>query len=67
MPKVIIDVADDKMNLLLEVTELLEIEKTLVTLVTKIEFTPIKIIVYGLCGSILTGVIGALLTKILIK
>ena len=47
--------------------KLVDIEKTLGTLVTKIEFTPVKILVYGLCGSVLTGVIGAIMTKVLTK
>jgi hypothetical protein len=42
--------------------------KTLVaTLVTRVEFTPVKLIVYGLVGSILAGVVGALLSLVLIK
>lgn len=37
------------------------------TLVTRPEFTPVKLIVYGLVGSLLAGVVGALLSKILTK
>ncbi len=37
------------------------------TLVTRPEFMPIKLIVYGLVGSILAGVVGALLSTILTK
>ena len=36
-------------------------------LVSKAEFAPVKLIVYGLCASVLTGVIGALLSRVLIK
>ena len=37
------------------------------TLVSKLEFTPVKLLVYGMTGIILAGVIGALLTSIIIK
>lgn len=37
------------------------------TLVTRPEFTPVKLIVYGMVGSILAGVVGAILSKILIQ
>lgn len=36
-------------------------------LVTRHEFNPVKLIVYGLCACILTGVVAALLSRILIK
>ena len=42
--------------------------KTVVTtLVTRLEFAPIKLVVYCLCGCILTAVIGAIISKVLIK
>ena len=37
------------------------------TLVSKLEFTPVKLLVYGMTGIILAGVIGALLTVVLRK
>ena len=37
------------------------------TLVSKLEFTPVKLLVYGMTGIILAGVIGALLTLVLRK
>ena len=37
------------------------------TLVSKLEFTPVKLLVYGMTGIILAGVIGALLTSIITK
>ena len=37
------------------------------TLVSKLEFTPVKLLVYGMTGIILSGVIGALLTLVLRK
>ena len=37
------------------------------TLVSKLEFTPVKLLVYGMTGIILAAVIGALLTSIIIK
>ena len=37
------------------------------TLVSKLEFTPVKLLVYGMTGIILAGVIGALLTLIIRK
>jgi hypothetical protein len=36
------------------------------TLVTRPEFIPVKLVVYGMVGSIMAGVVGALLSKILI-
>jgi hypothetical protein len=47
--------------------ELDTVNSTLKTLVTRIEFTPIKIIVYGLVGSIMTGVLGAILANVIRK
>lgn len=35
-------------------------------LVTRHEFMPVKLIVYGLCGCILTSVLAALLSRVLI-
>ena len=37
------------------------------TVVSKLEFTPVKLLVYGMTGIILAGVIGALLTLIIRK
>ena len=37
------------------------------TLVSKLEFTPVKLLVYGMTGIILAAVIGALLTSIIRK
>lgn len=36
-------------------------------LVTRFEFAPIKLLVYGLVGTVLTSVFAALLSKVLIK
>lgn len=47
-------------------SEVHSIKTTMATLVTRVEFTPIKLIVYGMTGSILSGVLGALLAKVLI-
>lgn len=37
------------------------------TLVTRVEFTPVKILVYGGAGTILSTVVGALLAKVILK
>lgn len=37
------------------------------TLVSRLEFTPIKMLVYGMTSIILTGVVGALVALVLIK
>lgn len=58
---------DHKVDIALIKHKLEVIDERLTGLITRIEFTPIKLIVYGLCASILTGVIGALLTKVLTK
>lgn len=43
------------------------IEANVEKLVTRHEFNPVKLIVYGLCACILTGVVAALLSRILVK
>lgn len=35
--------------------------------VTRHEFTPVKLLVYGLTGSTLAGVVGAIMSKVLTK
>lgn len=47
--------------------ELKHLQDQIATLVTRPEFTPVKLIVYSLVGSIFTGVLGALLSRVLIK
>ena len=37
------------------------------TLVSKLEFTPVKLLVYGMTGIILSGVIGSLITLVIRK
>jgi hypothetical protein len=44
-----------------------EIKETIKELVTKVEFNPIKMTVYGLVGLIMAGVIGALIATVIIK
>lgn len=36
-------------------------------LVTRVEFTPVKLIAYGLAGTILSSVLMAILSKVLMK
>lgn len=43
------------------------IKEDIEKLVTRVEFAPIKIIVYSLCGCILSSVLAAILAKIIIK
>ena len=43
------------------------INDKLKTFITKDEFAPVKIIAYGLAGSILMGVVGALLSLVIYK
>lgn len=43
------------------------LQNTVKDLVTRVEFTPVKVITFGLAGTILTSVLGALLAKVIIK
>lgn len=43
------------------------LEKLVLTFVTRPEFDPVKMIVYGMAGSILLTALGALLAKVIIK
>lgn len=43
------------------------LKKTIDTFVTQFEFTPIKLIVYGLASMIGAGVIGSILAKVILK
>lgn len=47
--------------------ELLSIKDGIKLLVTQYEFGPVKLLVYGLAASVGAGVIGAVLSKVLIK
>lgn len=42
-------------------------QKTITQLVTRVEFAPIKFLVYALCASLLAGVVGAALSRLWIK
>jgi hemoglobin-like flavoprotein len=42
-------------------------QETIDKLVTRHEFDPVKMLVYGLVGSVLAGAVGALLSKIFVK
>lgn len=48
-------------------TEFITLRDSLKTLVTQYEFAPVKLLVYGLAASVGAGVIGAVLSKVLIK
>lgn len=41
------------------------VEKTLEDLVTRTEFTPVKLLAYGLAGSLLAGIVAALLATVI--
>lgn len=43
------------------------LEETITRLVSRAEFAPVKLIAYGLAGSILAGVVGAILSKVLVR
>lgn len=43
------------------------IKRTITTLVNRDEFTPVKLIAYGLATAVFTSVLLALLSKVLIK
>lgn len=43
------------------------LQKTLETLVSKAEFIPVKMIAYGLAGTVLSSALMAVLTKVIIK
>lgn len=46
-------------------SRLTNIESNVTKLVTRHEFNPVRLIVYGLCACILTGVVAALLSRII--
>lgn len=43
------------------------LQATVKDLVTRVEFTPVKIIAYGLAGTILSSVLMAIMSKVLMK
>lgn len=43
------------------------LQATVKDLVTRVEFTPVKLIAYGLAGTILSSVLMAILSKVLMK
>lgn len=65
------DITDIKIDIGIAKAEVISIKKAIETLektlVTKMEFAPIKLFVYGLAASCGAGVIGAILSKVLIK
>ena len=56
----------DALEIMLE-SYMKNIDANVFKLVTRHEFDPIKLLVYGLVGCILTGFIGAVLSRILVK
>ncbi|EDY2030055.1 hypothetical protein GTB64_004497 [Salmonella enterica] len=63
--------ADDLTKLTENVIRLQEkvstLEMTVRDLVTKAEFTPVKLVVYGLAGTVLSSVLMALIATVLIR
>jgi hypothetical protein len=49
------------------ITRLNEVDKKLETLVTRVEFKHVQMIVYGMVAIALSSVFGALLAKVIIK
>ena len=47
--------------------QMIDVKAGIEKLVTRPEFDPVKLLVYGLCGCVLTGFITAILSKIIIK
>lgn len=61
------DISDLRVNVGKIETKIESLESMVKTLVTRTEFTPIKLIVYGLVGSIMAGVLGAILSQVIRK
>lgn len=61
------DISDLRVNVGKIETKIESMEIMIMTLVTRTEFTPIKLIVYGLVGSIMAGVLGAILSQVIRK
>lgn len=59
--------ADCEKSLLVMQAELKSLNEKLHQMVTRPEFTPVKLLVYGLTATVMSGAIGAILSKILIK
>ena len=47
--------------------QMIDVKAGIEKLVTRPEFDPIKLLVYGLCGCVLTGFIAAIMSKVVIK
>lgn len=61
------DITELKIDMGIAKSEIQTLKKIIETLVTKIEFAPVKLFVYGLAASCGAGIIGAILSKVLIK
>jgi multidrug efflux pump subunit AcrA (membrane-fusion protein) len=48
-------------------SELRDVKEAVKALVTRFEFTPVKILVYGMTGTVLSSALVALLSKVIIK
>ena len=48
-------------------TQILAFEKALINRVERLEFIPVKLIAYALAGGTLTTVMGAVLSKVILK
>ena len=58
---------DLKASVTVASSNVIELRKSVETLVTRFEFAPIKLLVYGLVGTVLTSVLAALLAKVMLK
>lgn len=48
-------------------TQIKKFEEGLIERVQRLEFTPVKLIAYGLAGGVLTTVLGAILKQVIMK
>ena len=63
------DKADSRIEALETLIEqhMKSIDANVAKLVTQYEFAPVKLLVYGMCACILTGFLGAVLSKVFTK
>ncbi|MGL4457917.1 MAG: hypothetical protein ACRCUB_05895 [Plesiomonas shigelloides] len=61
------DIQDLSTNVALLQEQVKNLQATVKELVTRVEFTPVKLIAFGLAGTILSSVLMAILARVIIK
>lgn len=61
------EITDLKVEMSVLKSELRDMKEAIKSLITRPEFTPVKMLAYGMAGTILSSALVALLSKVLIK